>query len=79
MENGICISKLQQLAQEFGIRIWTCKKTGKRWAFINGAGEPKVLESELIYESGEIGVFVQGENFDRPKLIQIIKEELMNL
>ncbi len=64
MANAISTFDLERLAKKYGVRIWVCRRIGRRWSFIEGAGEERVLPSELIYESDETGVFVQGEEFD---------------
>ena len=57
------------------MRIWLCRRIGRRWSFVEGAGVERVLPSELIYESVETGVFVQGEEFDEAG----IKAEVISL
>jgi hypothetical protein len=74
MENAISSFDLEILAQKHDIRIWFCKKTGRRWSFIVGAGDQRPLPSELIYEAGDLGFFVQGESFDEIRLVDEIKE-----
>lgn len=69
MANAISTFDLERLARTFGVRIWICRKIGRRWSFLDGAGEEKILPSELIYECGETGVFVQGEEFDQLGLV----------
>lgn len=64
MANAISTFDLERLAKKYGVRIWLCRRIGRRWSFIEGAGAERVLPSELIYESAETGVFVQGEEFD---------------
>lgn len=77
MENVISTFDLERLAKTFGIRIWVCRRTGRRWAFIEGAGEERVLPSELIFENENTGVFVQGEDFDLQRLTAEV-ERLLN-
>lgn len=61
MANEISLFELQRLAETFHLRIWQCRKIGKRWSFIAGAGEEQPLPSQLIFESGETGIFVQTD------------------
>ncbi|MDD3147587.1 MAG: hypothetical protein PHD82_09815 [Candidatus Riflebacteria bacterium] len=77
MANEISTFDLERLAKTFGVRIWFCRRTGRRWSFIAGAGEEKVLPSELIFEKDETGVFVQGEDFDSQRLKAEV-ERLLN-
>ena len=77
MENVISTFDLEVLSKKFDIRIWLCKKNGRRWAFIVGAGDQRPLPSELIYEFDDFGFFVQGENFDQIRLESEIKELLV--
>lgn len=65
---------LELIAKTFDIRIWYCKKLGKRWSFVCGAGEQKVLPSELIWENEDSGIFVQGEIYNKIDLIQRIEQ-----
>ena len=74
MENEISSFDLEILTKKYDIRIWFCKKTGRRWSFIAGAGEQRPLPSELIYSIGDFGFFVQGENFDDFRLKTDIEE-----
>lgn len=64
MENVISTFDLEVLAKKYDIRIWLCKKIGRRWSFLVGAGDQRSLPSELIFSTDEFGFFVQGENFD---------------
>jgi len=73
MENVISTFDLEVLSKKYDVRIWLCKKTGKRWSFIIGAGEQRSLPSELIFEEDEYGVFVQGESYDEGSLIREIQ------
>jgi hypothetical protein len=68
MENVISTYNLEVLSKKFNIRIWVCQKKGRRWHFIKGVGEQKLLPSELIFETGELGFFAQGEEFDKENL-----------
>ncbi len=70
MENEISLFDLEVISKKYQIRIWICRKIGKRWAFLIGAGETLPLPSELIYETKDIGFFVQGENFCKEQIIQ---------
>ncbi|MGM0599934.1 MAG: hypothetical protein ACQETH_08985 [Candidatus Rifleibacteriota bacterium] len=74
MGNEISSFDLERLAKKYDIRIWFCKKTGKRWSFLVGAGEQRPLPSELVYFNGDFGFFVQGEDFDDFRLKNDIKE-----
>lgn len=74
MENVISTFDLEVLAKKYDIRIWFCKKTGRRWSFLVGAGEQRPLPSELILETEEYGFFVQGENFDLEALLADVKK-----
>ncbi|MFZ5951301.1 MAG: hypothetical protein ACOYXC_11375 [Candidatus Rifleibacteriota bacterium] len=64
---------LEVLSKKYDIRIWLCKRIGRRWSFLVGAGEQRSLPSELIYENPEYGIFVQGEDFDHIRLKNEIK------
>ncbi len=75
MANAISTFDLERLAKKYGVRIWLCRRIGRRWSFVEGAGVERVLPSELIYESAETGVFVQGEEFDEAG----IKAEVISL
>jgi len=75
MANAITTFDLERLAKKYGVRIWVFRRIGRRWSFVEGAGEERVLPSELIYENAETGVFVQGEEFDEAG----IKAEVNNL
>jgi len=75
MENVISTFDLEVLSKKYDIHIWLCKRIGRRWSFLTGAGEQKSLPSELIYESPEYGIFVQGEDFDEVSL----KSEIQKL
>ena len=79
MENEISSFDLEILAKKYDIRIWFCKKTGRRWSFIIGAGKQRPLPSELIYSHGNYGFFVQGEDFDDFRLKNDIKKLAQNL
>ncbi|HNX78033.1 MAG TPA: hypothetical protein PLM07_15290 [Candidatus Rifleibacterium sp.] len=68
MVNAISTYNLERMARFYGIRIWLCRRTGRRWAFLEGAGTEKVMSSELIFENAEFGVFVQGEDYDKAGL-----------
>lgn len=74
MANEISTFDLERLANAYQIRIWQCRKLGRRWSFIAGAGLEKVLPSELVYETGELGFFVQAENFDKIALVSELKK-----
>ncbi|NCB38994.1 MAG: hypothetical protein EOM80_09510 [Erysipelotrichia bacterium] len=75
MANAISTFDLERIAKTYKVRIWLCRKIGRRWSFIVGAGEERVLPSQLLFETGETGVFVQGEDFDEAGL----KSELTRL
>ncbi len=68
MENVISTFDLKVLAKKYDIRIWLCKKIGRRWSFLVGAGDQRPLPSELIFETEEFAFFVQGEDFARDEL-----------
>lgn len=74
MANEISLFDLERLANAYQIRIWQCRKLGRRWSFIAGAGPEKVLQSELIYEAGELGFFVQAESFDKAMLVSELEK-----
>lgn len=76
MANAISSFDLERLAKTFGVRIWLCRRVGRRWSFIEGAGIEKLLPSQLLYESSDTGVFVQGEEFDEQALAGEIKNLL---
>lgn len=73
MENVISTFDLEVIAKKYDIRIWFCKKIGRRWSFIVGAGEQRPLHSEMIWEVGEYGFFVQGEDYDQLSVIEEVK------
>jgi hypothetical protein len=73
MENAISSFDLEVIAKKHQIRIWVCRRIGKRWAFLVGAGETLPLPSELIYETENLGFFIQGENFFREQILEEIK------
>jgi len=74
MANEISTFDLERLAERYQIRIWQCRKLGRRWSFITGAGPEKVLPSQLIYEQGDLGFFVQAEDFDEASLVEELKK-----
>jgi hypothetical protein len=76
MENVISTFDLEVLSKKYDIRIWLCKKTGRRWSFIIGAGDQKPLPSELVFEEGDYGIFVQGDTFDQGSLLQEIRQKI---
>ena len=67
---------LEILSKAFDIRIWYCEKIGRRWSFICGAGEQKVLPSELFWENEDSAIFVQGEGYNQVELLSKIEELL---
>lgn len=78
MAKEISLYDLERLSRRFSLRIWQCRRIGRRWSFLNGSGEEKVLPSFLIYENSEIGIFIQADSPDQPELkneIQKILEE----
>ncbi len=68
MANAISTFDLERLAKAYNIRIWLCRRMGRRWSFVEGAGPERVLPSELVFENAETGVFVQGEDYDKQGL-----------
>lgn len=68
MANVISTFDLERLAKAYDIRIWLCRRMGRRWSFVEGAGAERVLPSELVFENADSGVFVQGEDYDRSRL-----------
>lgn len=75
MANEISLYDLERLSRKYSLRIWQCRRIGRRWAFINGFGEEKVLPSFLIYENSESGIFIQADSPDQPEL----KNEILAL
>lgn len=75
MANGISLFDLERLSRKYNLRIWQCRRTGRRWAFVNGFGEEKVLPSFLIFENSETGIFIQADSSDHPAL----KQEIIDL
>ncbi len=73
MESVISTYDLERLARTYQVRIWFCRRTGRRWSFIAGAGEEMLLPSELIFENEETGVFAQGEDYDKNSLTAEVK------
>lgn len=69
MASAISTFDLERLAKTYDVRIWVCRRIGRRWSFLAGAGEERVLPSELVFENEETGVFVQGEDFDQQSLV----------
>lgn len=76
MANEISLFDLQRLAKTFRLRIWQCRKIGKRWSFMAGAGEEQPLPSQLIFESGETGIFVQTDQIIDAALIAELEKLL---
>jgi hypothetical protein len=74
MANEISTFDLERLANSYQIRIWQCRKLGRRWSFIAGAGPEQVLPSQLVYEAGDLGFFVQAESFDELSLVAELKK-----
>jgi len=74
MANEISTFDLERLANAYQIRIWQCRKLGRRWSFIAGAGVEKVLPSQLVYEAGDLGFFVQAETFNEAALVEELKK-----
>ncbi|PKL47023.1 MAG: hypothetical protein CVV42_14540 [Candidatus Riflebacteria bacterium HGW-Riflebacteria-2] len=74
MANEISLFDLERLSNSYQIRIWQCRKLGRRWSFIDGAGPEKVLPSQLVYEEGDLGFFVQAESFDEASLVDELKK-----
>ena len=74
MANEISTFDLERLANAYQIRIWQCRKLGRRWSFLAGAGVEKMLPSRLVYETGDLGYFVQAENFNETALIEELKK-----
>ncbi len=74
MASEISTFDLERLAERYQIRIWQCRRLGRRWSFIAGAGPEKVLPSQLVYEQGELGFFVQAESFDETALVEELKK-----
>ena len=74
MANEISTFDLERLANAYQIRIWQCRKLGRRWSFITGAGVEKVLPSQLVYENGDLGFFMQAETFDEASLVEELKK-----
>ncbi|MBU1106704.1 MAG: hypothetical protein KKB51_08575 [Candidatus Riflebacteria bacterium] len=74
MANEISTFDLERLANAYQIRIWQCRKLGRRWSFIAGAGVEKVLPSQLVYETGDLGFFVQAEDFNETSLVEELKK-----
>ncbi len=77
MANAISTFDLERLARTYDIRIWLCRRMGRRWSFIEGAGPERVLPSELVFENAETGVFVQGEDYNHSALIADITTLMM--
>lgn len=77
MANEISLFDLQRLASTYRLRIWQCKKIGRRWSFLAGAGEEQALPSQLICESGDTGIFVQTDQDIDTALIAEL-EKLLN-
>jgi len=75
MAKEISLFDLERLSRKYDLRIWQCHRIGRRWAFINGFGEEKVLASFLIYENSETGIFIQADSPDHADL----KNEIINL
>lgn len=69
----ISLYNLELLANSFGIRIWLCQKKGNRWAFIRGAGEQLLLPSELVWQKDDLGIFVQGDGYNKVDLLTQIE------
>jgi hypothetical protein len=74
MANEISTFDLERLANAYQIRIWQCRKLGRRWSFIAGAGEEKILPTKLVYEAGDLGFFVQADDFDEASLVDELKK-----
>lgn len=76
MAKEISLYNLELLANTFNIRIWLCEKKGSRWAFIRGAGEQQLLPSELIWQQNNLGLFIQGDGYNKVDLISRIESLL---
>ncbi|GAB4285249.1 MAG: hypothetical protein Kow0029_32080 [Candidatus Rifleibacteriota bacterium] len=76
MENVISTFDLEVIAKKHDIRIWLCRKIGRRWAYIIGAGEQRPLPSELIFELDDYGFFVQGDSFIPEAVVEELKSKI---
>jgi hypothetical protein len=76
MANEISSFDLEKLSKAYGLRIWQCRRIERRWSFIAGAGEEKILPSHLIFSTADLGFFVQSEASEHPQLVADLKRLL---
>ena len=76
MLNRISSFEMERIAARHRVKLWLAKRSGRQWAFVIGGGQGRNLPAELIGEIGDIGIFVEGEEYDPHTIIADVQELL---